>query len=100
MILDALGYTISQSGWNLLLGGPTVVTTKVPSVGIRYSLNKAAKTKQLGSTILLCLLALGEGGPVEAGPLALGSVLRSLRHVGLENHAQALAFEALVENGL
>jgi len=45
-------------------------------------------------------LALGEGGPVEAGPLALGSVLRSLRHVGLENHAQALAFEALVENGL
>ena len=100
VILDALGYTISQSGWNLLLGGPTVVTTKVPSVSIRYSLNKAAKTKQLGSTILFCLLALGEGGPVEAGPLALGSVLRSLRHVGLENHAQALAFEALVENGL
>ncbi|HIA21482.1 MAG TPA: hypothetical protein EYN80_03420 [Alphaproteobacteria bacterium] len=100
MTLNALGYPVGQKGWNLLLNGPNMVTTQVPSVGIRYSMQDAAKSGQIGSTVLFALLALGEGGPVEASPLALGSVLRCLRQIGLENHARAIALEAVIENGM
>lgn len=100
MVLDALGHSVGRKGWDLLLSGSNLVSTKVPSVGIRYSMRDAARSKQIGRTVLFALLAIGDGGPAEAGPLALGSVLRSLRHVGLDHHARALALEAVIENGM
>ena len=60
----------------------------------------AARSGQIGNTVLFALLALGEGGPAAATPLALGSIIRSLRHVGLERHARALALEAMIEDGM
>ena len=100
MALDALGHTISRKGWDLLLTGPTSVTTQVPSVGIRYSMRNAAAAAEIGQTVLYAILALGEGGPTEAGPIALVSVLRVLRRIGLEHHARAIALEAVIENGM
>ena len=100
MILDALGHSVGRKGWDLLLSGSNLVSATVPSVGIRYSMQDAARSKQIGRTVLFALLAIGDGGPAEAGPLALGSVLRSLRHVGLDHYARALALEAVIENGM
>ena len=100
MVLDALGHSVGRKGWDLLLSGSNLVSATVPNVGIRYSMQDAARSKQIGRTVLFALLAIGDGGPAEAGPLALGSVLRSLRHVGLDHYARALALEALIENGM
>ena len=100
MILDALGHSVGRKGWDLLLSGSNLVSAMVPNVGIRYSMQDAARSKQIGRTVLFALLAIGDGGPAEAGPLALGSVLRSLRHVGLDHYARALALEAVIENGM
>ena len=50
--------------------------------------------------MLYAILALGEGGPTEAVPIALVSVLRVLRRIGLEHHARAIALEAVIENGM
>jgi len=98
--LEALGHDVGPKGWRLLLDGPNLVTARIPSVGIRYSMQHAARSGQIGNTVLFALLALGEGGPAAATPLALGSIIRSLRHVGLERHARALALEAMIEDGM
>lgn len=95
-VLEALGYNIGPDGWNLLLSGPKVITAKVPNTGVRYGLHRTAQAEQVGETILFSLLALGEGGPAEAGPVALSLVIRCLRHVGVIQNAQAIALEAVI----
>ena len=63
---------------------------------MRYGLHRTAQAEQVGETILFSLLALGEGGPAEAGPVALSLVIRCLRHVGVIQNAQAIALEAVI----
>ena len=100
MLLDALGLALGGEGWDLLLSGPLINKMEVPSVAIRYSLREAAQQRRVGDTVLLMLMTLGEAGPRAASPLALGSAVRTLRAVGLDAEARALAVEAIVEGGL
>ncbi len=98
IVLDALGYEVGKSGWAMMLNGPLTVTTEIPVVGLRYGLRDAVRAGETGLAILYGLIALGPGGPATASPLALGSVLRSLRALGLDDDARALAVEAVVES--
>ncbi len=56
--------------------------------------------KRNGEIVLLALVVLGEGGPGQADPLVMKQVLISLRAIGLEAEARALALEAAVAAGL
>ncbi|MFQ5764703.1 MAG: hypothetical protein ACE5GT_07235 [Rhodospirillales bacterium] len=56
--------------------------------------------ERIGETVLLVLLALGEEGPAGADPLLLHQVLTSLRAIGLEKEARAMAVEAALAAGL
>jgi len=56
--------------------------------------------KRIGEVVLLSMLALGEGGPGQAEPLVMYQVLKSLRAVGLQADARALAMEAVILAGL
>jgi len=55
---------------------------------------------RVGEIILLSLIALGEGGPGQAGPIVLRQVMDSLSTIGLEKEVHALALEAAVAAGL
>jgi len=55
---------------------------------------------RVGEIILLSLIALGEGGPAQAGPIVLSQVMQSLNVIGLEEEVRALALEAAVAAGL
>ncbi|MBT5244604.1 MAG: hypothetical protein HOL66_10175 [Rhodospirillaceae bacterium] len=55
---------------------------------------------RVGEIILLSLIALGEGGPGQAGPIVLRQVMDSLSAIGLEKEVHALALEAAVAAGL
>lgn len=54
----------------------------------------------VGEIILLSLIALGEGGPGQAGPIVLSQVMDSLSVIGLEKEVRALALEAVIAAGL
>ncbi|MBC8267809.1 MAG: hypothetical protein H8E36_03585 [Rhodospirillaceae bacterium] len=55
---------------------------------------------RVGEIILLSLIALGEGGPGQAGPIVLRQVMESLSTIGLDKEVHALALEAVVAAGL
>ena len=98
--LHALGYEIGAQSWSLLRQGPIMETEEVPNVGVRFGMRDAAISQRVGDTLLFTLLTLGQSSITHAGPVAIGSALRHLKHVGLVDEARALAIEFLVNNGL
>ena len=72
----------------------------MPQPALWRSLDIATQNIRVGETILLSLLVLGESGPAQANPTVLHKVIKSLRTIGLEEEARALAVEAAVAAGL
>lgn len=99
-LFGAFDETVPAASWEALLDGPQRITVAMPSPALWYRLASAADNARVGETVLLALLALGEGGPGQADPVILRRVLASLRGSGLEDEARALAVEAAVEAGL
>jgi len=56
--------------------------------------------QRFGEALLLSLITIGDGGPGQATPVVLSKVISSLRAIGLETEARALALEAAVAAGL
>jgi len=56
--------------------------------------------RQIGETVLLSLIALGNGGPEKADPFVLQNILRALQRAGLKSEARALALDAVLARGL
>ena len=75
-------------------------STVMPQPAIWRSLEKAASGSRIGETVLLSLLAIGQAGPLQANPIVLRKVLISLRKIGMEKEARALALEAAIASGL
>ncbi len=99
-LFGAFGETVPDASWEALLDGPQRITVAMPNPAIWYRLASAADGARVGETVLLSLLALGEGGPGQADPVILRRILASLRGSGLEAEARALAVEAAVAAGL
>ena len=99
-LFDALGEPVPSALWEALLDGPQRTTVAMPRPALWFRLESAAEAGRRGETVLLCLLALGEGGPGQADPVILHRVLTSLGAVGLLAEAGALAVEAAVAAGL
>ena len=99
-LFEALGEPVSGRLWEALLTGPQRATVVMPRPALWYRLEEAARDARKGETVLLSLLALGDGGPAQADPIVLRRVLSALDAVGLEAPARALAVEAAVAAGL
>ena len=99
-LLEALGEPVSGDLWEALLTGSQRATVVMPRPALWFRLEEAARQARKGETVLLSLLALGDGGPAQADPVVLGRVLGALGAVGLEGPARALAVEAAVAAGL
>jgi hypothetical protein len=61
---------------------------------------EAHERSRVGETVLLVLLALGDGGPAQANPVLLRQALISLRAIGFGTEARALAVEAALAAGI
>ncbi|MEE8393716.1 MAG: hypothetical protein V3R66_05175, partial [Rhodospirillales bacterium] len=105
-IFDAIGEDVPDVSWEALIEGPARTIVAMPHPALWYRLESASRTgsqgegPRLGETVLLSLIALGEGGPGEADPVVLRRVLKSLIAAGLEAESRALAMEAAVAAGL
>jgi hypothetical protein len=96
---EALGYAVPDSAWAAM---PANLATaeRAPSPVALRGLQRAAEANRRGETVLYAALVLGRDGPAGLDPAALGTVIPSLRKVGLENDARALALEAALARGL
>ncbi len=98
-ILEAFGARGSET-WAVpaAAGTPAEGTRGVDPV-LWFALGDAAADGRVGETVLLALVGLGPEGPAGANPIVLYRVLDSLRRIGLEREARALAFEAAIASG-
>ena len=99
-LLAAFGEQRPSEDWAQLVEGPTHVAATLPRPALWQMLRIAADDLRLGETVLLALVSLGEPGPARSEPTTLYRVLSSLRLVGLDEDARALAIEAAIAGDL
>ncbi len=95
-LLQALNYPLPETAWEALYDGPLRETAPVATPALRFALSRASAEGRIGEAVLLALLALGPGGPAQAGALTLGDVVSALSDVGLTADAHAVAREAML----
>lgn len=98
-VLEGLGHPVPETFWSGLYGGAEDAGGVTPPLPVWRGLTAAGDAKQLGGTVMLSLVVLGEGGPSKVSSAVLGDVLKALVKVGLEKDARAVALEALIGNG-
>lgn len=96
----ALGDVVPASIWSEMIEGTSHTAMLAPYPTHWFLLQNAASQGRVGETVLLSLVSLGDGGPARAEPVVLHHVLTSLRAIGLDREARAMALEAVVAAGL
>jgi hypothetical protein len=99
-LIEALGEPTPEALWDALLDGPQLATAIMPRPALWNRLRRAANAKRVGETVMLALIALGDGGLDRVDPVTLHRVTADLNQVGLQAEARALALEAAVAAGL
>ncbi|MGH6953394.1 MAG: hypothetical protein ACREGL_04380, partial [Alphaproteobacteria bacterium] len=97
-LLTAFDVPVDSALWARVLDGAP--EEEAPEPVLWYGLHAAAGAKRVGETVLLALVNLGETPLGAANPRVLGAVVSSLRQVGLNEEARALALEAAIYGGL
>jgi hypothetical protein len=100
-LLTGLGEQVSSTAWLPLMNGPARQDNVRPLAPYVWNgLSLAARDKRAGETAALSLIALGDDGPGKASAASLQHVIESLRAVGRDADARALAVEAALVLGL
>jgi hypothetical protein len=98
--LNALGEYVPDEIWTDLVAGTSHTALMAPYPSHWFLLEAASSRARVGETVLLSLVSLGDGGPARSDAIVLHHVLKSLRNIGLESEARAMALEAIVAAGL
>jgi hypothetical protein len=100
-LLVALGHQVPREEWLSVIGAtvPPSAAPAPPSY-IWHSLSLAVRENRSGEATALSLIALGEAGPNGVAAITLGKAVESLKAVGREADARALATEAALVLGL
>ncbi len=99
-LLDALGDPIIGSDWAALYEEPARIERSMPPAWIWFGLRSSAERRLRGEALMFALLSLGDSPLEKVDPVVLHHVIVSLRLVGLEREARALALEAAVAHGI
>ncbi len=97
---EALGYAVPDSAWADVPPNAAAASERAASPVAVRGMQRAADGARRGETVLYALLVLGRGGPAGLDAATLGTVLASLRKVGLDSDARALALEAALARGV
>jgi hypothetical protein len=99
-LFEARGEPVPEYLWTPLLAAADRAPVVLPHAAIWHRLGDAAGAGRLAETVVLALIALGDGGPAQADPLILEKVLGALGAIGLTNDARAMSVEAALAAGL
>ncbi|MEA2783476.1 MAG: hypothetical protein QOK29_5020 [Rhodospirillaceae bacterium] len=103
-VFEGLGEPI-DGGWTMIGQANTASISAssqaagAPDPALWFNLGEAAKKHRIGETVLLSLYALGPDGPAGANPILLSRAIDSLRQIGLDAEARAIATEAAIAAG-
>ncbi len=95
VILSALGAPLDGGAQTFLLASPPQGGARA-DIGVMVALASAVERSATGEAALLAVLAVGEGGPARLEADSVFRIIRSLRAIGLETEARAVAVEALL----
>jgi hypothetical protein len=101
-IFEGLGEPIGGS-WSLIGQGGTAggaTGAGAPDPALWFNLGDAASKRRIGETVLLALYALGPDGPGAVNLIMLSRSIASLRQIGLDAEARAIAIEAAIAAGV
>jgi hypothetical protein len=99
-MLDALGEPIIGGDWERLYDDAPIAAAAMPPAWVWFGLRSAAERRLRGETVLFGLLGIGDAELATLDPVLLHHVIVSLRLVGLDREARALALEAAIANGI
>lgn len=99
-VFDAIGDVVPDEFWVPLIDGPELQTVLAPHPALWFRFDAAVSRANVGETILLALVIMGDGGPARAEPIVLHKLLKGLRAIGMEAKAREMALEAVVSAGL
>lgn len=99
-ILEELGYPVSQDVQLKMLEAPLRQATVRTSPVVLARLKRATVSNRLGETVLLSLIALGQGGPQTASLADLLDAYSALYEVGLGAEARLIVWEAVLATQL
>jgi hypothetical protein len=101
-VFDGLGEPI-PGGWAVIrdsTGEANAPNSAGSDPAALFSLDEAAGKHRIGETVLLVVYTLGASGPAACDPLALSRAIESLRRIGLDSEARAIAVEAAIAAGV
>ena len=99
-LLEALGMAAGPGRWAELLAEGLAPRAAAPDVAWARALEEASAAGRVGETVLIALLGLAGADAGAPGAAAMRLVVESLRRVGLDTEARALALETAVAHGL
>ena len=99
-LLEALGVAAGPGRWAELLAEGPPPRASAPGIAWTRALEGASTAERVGETILIALLGLAGANGDMSGAAAMRMVIESLRRVGLDSEARALALETAVAHGL
>ncbi|MDR3437016.1 antifreeze protein [Telmatospirillum sp.] len=103
-LLAALGDKVPADDWLALYDGPQIASAAVAPPPrhalLWHGLRTAAEDLRLGESVLFSLALLGDGGFTQTDPTDLYRAVATLRLIGLDSDARALAVEAAIANGV
>ncbi|MGE5505983.1 MAG: antifreeze protein [Actinomycetota bacterium] len=100
-VLAAVGERVPAAEWLTALDGPLYTAGQPqPRAALKALLRAAVDGLQLGETVLVSAVSLGDAGLDKADPDTIARVVAALHLLGLDKEARALAIEAAVANGV
>ena len=99
-LLEAMGVEAGPGRWGDLLAEGLPARVPAPNVAWARALDEASASGRVGETVLIALLGLSGSNSDRPGAAAIRMVVESLRRIGLESEARALALETAVAHGL
>ena len=95
-LVQAQGIAVPEDAWLAAAdGGAPAGAGPAPDPALWARLKAAAAEGRTGETVLVSLALIGKLGPAGTAPVVMARIVASLRAVGLESEARALAREAV-----
>lgn len=100
LLMDAVGRPVTEGLWTDALQSPAVDSAAVSTTdaALWRQLVLATGAARTGEAVQAALALMGPTGPGALDPVALASIVGSLRRLGLAPVAERLAVEALIAN--
>ena len=99
-LFEAMGVAAGPGRWSALLAEGPPTRVPAPNVAWARALDEASSAGRVGETVLIALLGLSGSNADRPGAAAVRRAVESLRRIGLEAEAKALALETAVGHGL